>query len=214
MEGDERGRVAAKSLMGLNEQFAKWIQERVAENPSQSLADGARHYLSFLSKARQQLEEASGTTSKATSREQGGDRGSQGEQDGGGGDAQRHDKEEEEEGEEASGKTIDERRAKLYFLRGKRDWDDNGVGNLTVRELEAGGSAVEFRNNAGKPILSARVYEGMKMQLRGKNILAKLFNASSSSGEPTEQMCMIRVKDEEQAHHLHSLLSRLASGSS
>ena len=85
-------------------------------------------------------------------------------------------------------------------------WSNRGLGSLQLRRPPTGSARLLLRNNTGKPMLNAKLYASLKVQLRdAKSACMTLLNAVPGAAD-TPVATMLRFKTPEEAAKLKQLV--------
>lgn len=109
---------------------------------------------------------------------------------------QEEDKVEKEEAEVEDETIYFKSRAKL-FIKKSGEWETEGAGDVTIRQKKDNSSSrICIANNIGKMILNAKVYQGLSLEVRKKDITTILFREEAElvSGQGSEEQHQINTK--------------------
>lgn len=188
----------ARSMRALNAQFASWVSRQKDRAPCASWEAGVADYLRHAKK----LEAHRRPTSNEEAQEEQGRSKKRTRVDGGG----------SEDGEEDE-KTSFSAKCKVFF-REEGEWATRGVGYLSLRTSasDPNASRLVFRTEAGKVLLNARLYRGLKAKLQDKSVVLVLYVVEEGQGEtggqPQSKQTLVRLGKVEMAKELHEAIEK------
>lgn len=194
---DGRGTMEAKyarSMRALNAQFATWVSQQKDKAPCTSWEEGVADYLRHAKKVaahRRQaaVEEVDVEHGKSKKRIR-----------------------VEEKGSEGDEKTSFTAKCKVFF-REEGEWATRGVGYLSLRTStsDPNASRLVFRTEAGKVLLNARIYRGIKAKVQDKSVVMVLYVAEGegeTGGQPQSKQTLVRFGKVELAKELQEAIEK------
>lgn len=186
----------ARSMRALNAQFATWVARQKERAPCTSWEEGVADYLRHAKKlaahrrhaAAEEVDVEHGKSKKRNRVEEKG--------------------REEEEGDEKTSFTA---KCKVFF-REEGEWATRGVGYLSLRTStsDPNASRLVFRTEAGKVLLNARIYRGLKAKVQDKSVVMVLYVADEGEGEsgkqPQSKQTLVRFGKVELAKELQEAI--------
>ena len=203
------------SVEELNKQFADTVRQKVREDPEAHLDEDVDAYLEHaqaiqhaFSAASHRADDANADT-EANADESEVHPATNGNSARGGigtEDSAKEFSSEDAHGGDSPITEVESGQAKLYLLTSENSWDTHGMGTYHVNQLNDGGTSLEWKNQALKTILSARLYPGLRLKQNKAMLLMPLFNAASGDSGSSPRSTMLRVKSEDEATRLKDLI--------